>query len=158
MKRQGALLEGLSKRVEQQQKPLKQQQQRQPQNQSHQHRQQQQTDPGSTQDPPHSEDNVNWETVKNKRMNKRRKDLTRSRPDAIIIKAGNMSYADMLKRIKTSSEIKEVGETINGITKTKDGHLRIVLSRETKEIENLKQLLKTQSATRPAAQGFPIPL
>lgn len=49
-------------------------------------------------------------------MNKRRKELIRSRPDAINIKADNISYTDMLKRIKTSREIKEVGETINGIT------------------------------------------
>jgi len=75
-------------------------------------------------------------------MNKRRKEQTRSRPDAIIIKADNVSYADMLMRIKTSREMKEVGETISGITKTKDGHLRIVLSQETKEIENHKTAIK----------------
>lgn len=75
-------------------------------------------------------------------MNKRRKEQTRSRPDAIIIKVDNMSYADMLKRIKTSIEMKKVGENINGITKTKDGYLTLVLSRETKEIENLKTAIK----------------
>lgn len=53
-----------------------------------------------------------------------------------------MSYADMLKRTKTSREMKEVGETINGIIKTKYGHLKIVLSQETKEIENLKTAIK----------------
>ncbi|KAF0771281.1 Uncharacterized protein FWK35_00006818 [Aphis craccivora] len=75
-------------------------------------------------------------------MNKRRMEKTISTPDAIIIKADNMSYSDMLKRIKTSREIEEVGETFNGITKTRDGHPRIALNPEINKIENLKTAIK----------------
>jgi len=39
--------------------------------------------------------------------------------------------------------VERVGDTIHSITKTKDGHLRIVLNRESVEIENLQTAIKT---------------
>lgn len=54
-----------------------------------------------------------------------------------------MSYADMLKKIRTSRDMEGVGGTIHSITKTKDGNLRIVLNREAAEIENLQIAIKT---------------
>jgi len=111
LKAQGEVVGKLAEQVEriqtqhQQQKPPKQQQQRDPQDQGHQQLQQQQTHTGLTQDPPQSEDNVNWETVKKKRKQKKKKKERkrpepRTRPDVFIVKAGVMKYSEMLKKIK----------------------------------------------------------
>lgn len=53
----------------------------------------------------------------------------KGRPDVIIVKADGISYAEMLKKIKASKEMKTAGDTINAVTKTKDGHLRMVIKR-----------------------------
>ncbi|KAL5239004.1 hypothetical protein ACI65C_006414 [Semiaphis heraclei] len=121
-------------------KPQQRRQQKTPPRQNAQLYEEQQPLRSDSQDQPLSGTAEKWETVS--RRGRKKESYTRVRPDAVIVKADNMSYADMLKKIKTSGEMKEVGETINGITKTKDGHLRIVLSRETKEIENLKTAIK----------------
>jgi len=66
----------------------------------------------------------------------KREPNTRIRPDAVIVKAHNMSYADMLKKIRTSTDMEGVGGTIHSITKTKDGNLRIIMNREAAAIGN----------------------
>jgi len=47
------------------------------------------------------------------------------------VKVVQISYVGMLKKIKSSDEVKGVGGSITKITKTRHGHLRMVLSRET---------------------------
>ncbi|KAL4097641.1 hypothetical protein QTP88_022384 [Uroleucon formosanum] len=95
-----------------------------------------------SQDPTQAGEVTDWEEVTGRRKKICREKRVSSRPDAIIVKTDNMSYADMLKRFKSSGEMQRVGEALNAITKTKDGHLRIVLSRGTNETENLQTAIK----------------
>jgi len=55
--------------------------------------------------------------------------------------ADQMLYAEMLKKIKSSDHMKEIDESISKFTKTKDGSLRMVLSRGTLETEHLKSAI-----------------
>lgn len=52
-----------------------------------------------------------------------------------------MSYKNMLKKIKSGKDMENDGDSINAITKTKDGHLRIVLGEETSNVEDLTTAL-----------------
>lgn len=92
------------------------------------------------------EDKTSWRTVVNKKpMNRQKKnhkgEQIRTRPDVVIVKADQLSYVDMLKRIKTNDEVKGASEAITKITKTRDGHLRMVLSRETEDSETLTRAI-----------------
>lgn len=142
---QGEVIEKLVEKVEKiQVKPVKPQQRRQqktPPRQNAQLEKEQHPLRTDSQDQPLSGTAEKWETVSRKRIKK--EPHTRIRPDAVIVKADNMSYADMLKKIRTSRDMEGVGGTIHSITKTKDGNLRIVLNREAAEIENLLIAIKT---------------
>ncbi|KAL4104244.1 hypothetical protein QTP88_019553 [Uroleucon formosanum] len=133
---------------QQQPQPQPQQQQLQPQQQHEPPRKQQSHQRQRTphvqdpQDPTQAGEVMDWEEVTGRRKKIRREKRVSSRPDAIIVKTDNMSSADMLKRFKSSGEMQRVGEAINAITKTKDGHLRILLSRGTNETENLQIAIK----------------
>uniref|UniRef100_A0A2S2PIS2 CCHC-type domain-containing protein n=1 Tax=Schizaphis graminum TaxID=13262 RepID=A0A2S2PIS2_SCHGA len=101
-----------------------------------------QTNTGSTQDPPHSEDNVKWETVKNKSMQKKKKKerkrlKPRTRTDVFIVKAGIMKSSEMLKKIKNGEEVQSLGDSISAVSKTRSVHLRVVLNRKTTDTEEL---------------------
>jgi hypothetical protein len=49
----------------------------------------------------------------------------------------------MLKKIRTSRDMEGVGGTIHSITKTRDGHLRLVLNRDSVKFKNLQTAIKT---------------
>lgn len=141
VKTQGEFIAKLAEKVEKIQIKPRQQRQKSPPRQQVQLKQQQQlrSDP---QDQLLCDDAANWETVSRTRKKTRREPHTRIIPDAVIVKAGNMTYADMLKNIKTSHDMEGVSGTIRSITKTKNGHLRLVLNRESLEIESLHTAIK----------------
>lgn len=76
-------------------------------------------------------------TWKRPRKKDRKETRVKVRPDVVIVKAGNMPYAEMLRKVKTSEEVKATSSSINAVTKTRDGHLRIVLNRGSTDIRNL---------------------
>lgn len=83
-----------------------------------------------------------WKEVKTKKTRKlQSKQKTRSRPDAIIVQAEGLSYSDMLKKIKLGKEAREISNTIEMVSKTKDGQLKVVLNRATKDDEAIKRAL-----------------
>lgn len=57
------------------------------------------------------------------------------RPDVVIVKAGEMKYAEIIKRIKNGKEVQSLSNNISAVSETRSGHLRVVLSRETKDVE-----------------------
>lgn len=141
---QGEVIAKLVEKVENiQVKPVKPQQRRQqntPPRQNAQLEEEQQPLRSDSQEQSLSGTAEKWETVSRRRRKK--EPHTRIRPDAVIVKADNISYADMLKKIRTSRDMEGVGGTIHSITKTKDGNLRLVLNREAAEIENLQIAIK----------------
>lgn len=60
-----------------------------------------------------------------------------------------MSNSEMLRKIKNWNEMKHVRSNINTVTKSKDGHLRMVLTRE---VENIDDLTKAICST--ISNGF----
>ncbi|XP_037929469.1 uncharacterized protein LOC119663952 [Teleopsis dalmanni] len=53
-----------------------------------------------------------------------------TRPEAIIVqKKGEASYADMLKMLKSNSELADLGSTVNKIRRTAKGELMLILKR-----------------------------
>lgn len=77
-----------------------------------------------------------------KKSKKERKRLEpRSRQDVVIVKAGEMKYLEMLKRIKNGKEVQSLSNNIGAVSETRSGHLRVVLSRETKDIEELSNTI-----------------
>lgn len=87
--------------------------------------------------PPHSNENTTWKEVTSRHKRTQKEQRFKNRPDVVIVKAGNMPYSEMLKKIKTSDEMKTAGSSINAVTKTKDGLLRMVLNRGTDDIDHL---------------------
>lgn len=66
-----------------------------------------------------------WKMVKRKPRKKRQKP---PRPDAVLIrKVGTESYADMLKKLKSESDLKQLGEEVTRIRKTANGDLLLEL-------------------------------
>lgn len=77
-----------------------------------------------------------WIKVDKKRRNKPKK--RSQRPDALIIKScANMSYADILKKVKSDGKLSNLGENVKGIRKTEKGELLVELNKA--EHENLHQ-------------------
>jgi len=145
VKAQGEVIAKLVDKMDKQQEKPRQLRQRDPssrqEEQTEQHQQQPLID---TQDPPLSDQADNWEIVSRRtKKRERRGPTTRIRPDAIIVKADNMTYADMLKKIRASRDMEGVSGNIHCITKTRDGHLRLVLNRDSAEPKNLQTAIKT---------------
>lgn len=70
--------------------------------------------------------------AKQKKLNKKTqpRKSTFVRPDAFIIKqTGNLSYADMLKKIKESSNLHEMGSKVQKIRRTQAGELIIIMDK-----------------------------
>jgi len=106
---QGEVIAQLVKKVENiQVKPVKPQQRRQqktPPRQNAQLEEEQQPLRSDSQDQSLSGTSGKWETVSRRRRKK--EPHTRIRPDAVIVKTDNISYADMLKKIRTSRDMEE---------------------------------------------------
>lgn len=64
------------------------------------------------------------------------------RPEAVIIKAEGLSYSEMLKKIKADKEVQSVSTNFSTVSKTKAGHLRVVLSRNTGNGEEISRTLQ----------------
>lgn len=82
-----------------------------------------------------------WTEVTRARERRRTKKQAKTRPDVIIAKSGSITYSEMLKKIKGGREMKKVGSNISAVTKTRDGHLRLVLNRGTEDIDNLAKTI-----------------
>lgn len=65
----------------------------------------------------------------------------RTRQDVVIVKAGDMKYSEMLKKIKTDKEVQSLGDSISAVSETKSGHLRVVLNRKTTNAEELSNAI-----------------
>jgi preprotein translocase subunit YajC len=65
----------------------------------------------------------------------------RKKPDAIIVKADDVPYNDMLKRIKHNEEVQKVGGNFNKVTMTKARHLKVVLNKGYEEKEKIQEAL-----------------
>lgn len=61
----------------------------------------------------------------------------RAKPDVVIVKSEAISYADLLKRIKTDNSLKELVQNINALNKTKEDHLKIVLNQQIQDAEGM---------------------
>lgn len=75
-----------------------------------------------------SDDEV-WTKVTHKKDKKiKKRTLRKPRPDAIVIaKKGEMSYADILRRVKTDPNLRSVGEAVTKIRRTQKGELLLQL-------------------------------
>jgi len=91
------------------------------------------------------EPDAKWETVKNKSMQKKKMERKRleprTRPDVFIVKAGDMNYSEMFKKIKNGKEVQSLGDSISAVSETRSGHLRVVLNRKTTDTEELSKAI-----------------
>ncbi|XP_046805225.1 uncharacterized protein LOC124419504 [Lucilia cuprina] len=68
-----------------------------------------------------------WSKVKSKR-NKKTNRVRKPQPDKMIISSkGEASYADILRKIRTDPELKDLGEEVSKIRRTQKGDLLLVL-------------------------------
>lgn len=65
-----------------------------------------------------------WKKVTYKKDKKKKKPLRKPRPDAIVIETkGEVSYADILKSVKSDTSLKAIGEAVTKIRRTQKGEL-----------------------------------
>lgn len=77
-----------------------------------------------------------WTKVEKKKRSKPKK--RSQRPDALVIKScSDMSYADILKKVKSDGKLNNLGENVKSIRKTEKGELLVELNRA--DHENLHQ-------------------
>ncbi|KAL4083900.1 hypothetical protein QTP88_029216 [Uroleucon formosanum] len=88
-----------------QQQQLQPLQQHEPSRKQQSHQRQRMPHVQDPQDPTQAGEVTDWEEVTGRRKKIRREKRVSSRPDAIIVKTDNMSYADMLKIFKSSDEM-----------------------------------------------------
>lgn len=82
-----------------------------------------------------------WTTIKRRLKKERKKTQPRGRPDVVIVKGGNLTYSDMLKKIKAGKEVQAAGNNICAVTETREGHLRVVLNRGATDVESLTEAI-----------------
>lgn len=69
------------------------------------------------------------------------------RPDAIVIgKVGELSYADILKKVKGDPNLKEIGDNVARIRRTQKGEMLIELNKETGNNQTSKIQLMVKNA------------
>jgi len=112
-----------------QQRPEQQQPNRSDQQQQEQEQEQQSQPP----------DGQGFKEVKSRRKNRN----PRTRPDVIIVKNKVTSYSDMLKRIKAGTGVQALSKSIHAVTAMKEGHLRIVIDRQTTDTKNLTEAISS---------------
>lgn len=66
-----------------------------------------------------------WTEVNRSKPAKERVRQPRKRPPAIIVRTGDSTYSEVLKKLKGSTQVKAVSDGIVGLTKTRDGDLLI---------------------------------
>lgn len=72
-----------------------------------------------------------------------RKIVVKPKGESLTIQAGNCSYADILKKMKTSIKPEEIGVGIKKIHKTKDGNVHIELGKGDGHAKKLEYAIKT---------------
>ena len=93
-----------------------------------------------------------------------RRKLPRPKTEAVLIKASGdnkMSYADMLKELKTKTNPDNVGSKVGKIRKTGDGNLLIELQKDSKlgEVSGaIRQAVRNQMLVRPMVPTVTIEL
>lgn len=113
-----------------QQDEMVQKQQRE-QQQPSQPRRQQQREPESWSGPDEEKTQLSkapptqWIEVIKRKPAKERARQPRKRPPAIIVRVGDSTYTEVLKKLKGSSQVKAVSDGIVGLTKTRDGDLLV---------------------------------
>ena len=89
-------------------------------------------------------DKTPWTKVEKKRVANKPKQ--RARPDAIVIKqSGEISYADILKRVKSEPALKELGNNVSRIRRTAKGELLMQLDRNGGTSSAVLQLAVTKA-------------
>ncbi|CAD7085293.1 unnamed protein product [Hermetia illucens] len=77
---------------------------------------------------PKTSENDGWTKVTNKKAERKAK--VRTRPDVIVISSkGNLSYAEILKKVKADPDLKDLSGNVNRIRRTQKGDLMFELKR-----------------------------
>lgn len=108
-----------------------------------------------------------WSIVNRKKKSRAKPDkpsLTRPRkirPDAIVIgKVGELSYADILRKVKGDPSLKEIGENVARIRRTHKGEMLIELNKDTGKDKGtnfhlmVKNALGEQASVRSLSHEF----
>lgn len=74
------------------------------------------------------EDWTKVESRKKKRPPRKRRIQKQARPDALLVKKGDLTFAEVLKKIKTDTSLTELGDNVARIRKTAGGDLLLELS------------------------------
>ncbi|KAL9877289.1 uncharacterized protein ACN2A1_013694 isoform 2-T3 [Glossina fuscipes fuscipes] len=87
---------------------------------------------------------LEWQKVRAKMKKKRKADRlkerpAKGRPDAIVIAAkGELSYADMLRKVKDEPQLSKFGEAVQKIRRTQKGELLLQLNQSGEKAEELR--------------------
>lgn len=114
-------------------------------------------------DEPTTEQGAWSDVVNKKKLKKAKKKESRAlkpkkvRPDAIVIKAGeNITYADILRQVKSDPKLKEVGEAISKIRRTQKGELLLQLvesgGKSAQVSEKIREVIGQQAEVKALCQ------
>lgn len=79
---------------------------------------------------------------KNPKKDLRKKPIGKiRRPEALLVQATDISYTDILKKIKIGKEIQAASYNIYAMRKTKEGHMLIVLRQDENAIEAVSEAI-----------------
>ncbi|KAL9883232.1 uncharacterized protein ACN427_010668 isoform 2-T2 [Glossina fuscipes fuscipes] len=87
---------------------------------------------------------LEWQKVRAKMKKKRKADRlkerpAKGRPDAIVMAArGELSYADMLRKVKDEPQLSKFGEAVQKIRRTQKGELLLQLNQSGEKAEELR--------------------
>ena len=78
------------------------------------------------------------------KVEKKKKLQKRSRPDALIItKTSELTYADILRKVKTDTSLMELGESVNRIRRTQKGDLLLEFKPGENKSEDLQKKIES---------------
>ena len=101
------------------------------------------------------QEKVEWQKVKKKKGKLKPK---APRPDALVIRANSeISYADILKKVKTEAKLNTLGKNVKSIRMSATGNLILELSKSVRENlvefrEAVKDVFGNDAAVRSVAQ------
>lgn len=93
-----------------------------------------------------SESNSQWSMVERRKAKVKKKserNSIRRKGDSITIQSGNSTYADIVKKMKTSIKPEEIGFGIQKIRKTKEGDVQIVVGNRDGNVKKLEDIIKS---------------
>lgn len=79
----------------------------------------------------------------NRPKNQRKFPEPKRRPEVLIVKAGNLSYSEMLRKIKAGTEVQALGNNISSVNEKRGGHLRVVLDKKATGAEDLSRAISS---------------